>query len=163
MRISRPKAPTATTSPCWGYRPRGTGAGPDTPGQSALVNPEWWWDISMTGRCLQSAFLNPGPPSPRTQSAWSVDGARQSVSVFFIFHLTLYFMFQPMTGSMVSASEQLGSLCCLTPNAQQPTHPPRRWESADLLFYWTEAHSLFADHNPRDAVCRIQGGRGGCV
>ena len=42
----------------------------------------------MTEQCLQSAFPSPGPPSPRTQSAWSAAGAKQSVSVL-LYHLIM--------------------------------------------------------------------------
>ena len=35
----------------------------------------------VSGQCLPSVCLSPGHHSPRTQSAWSVVGARQSVSV----------------------------------------------------------------------------------
>ena len=73
----------------------------------------------MTERCLQSAFPSPGPPSPRTQSAWSAAGAKQSVSVLLYHLITLeyiYFsyisdiIFQPMTRYMASVSEQPSSL-----------------------------------------------------
>ena len=91
MRISRPRALTAMTSPCWGCSPRVTGAGPDTPGQSPVSMSVCQWtyphDRTVSPICLPEPWTSFPQDTECLVSGW---GKTKRECVFKIYLVTLH-------------------------------------------------------------------------